>query len=892
MEHNSGNAARLPHPADLQPGKYTAAFSAPSASSSFKLDEGYSDETKSEAENNGRRASSGATIPPWILSQAESDRADFAFTLLTTLRTSTIAKIVDRLTPLLHMDPVRKLPPELTAEIFSYLDPGTLLTASLASRAWRDRVHDSLLWRQLYLREGWKLNVEEIRTFERQRAEAIQSASRKARMRRSDTDPGEPLHKKRVLPSWGDSRRSSAVNAEGEASASSTGAPPDAEGDHEMRDVGNPDNFARKVSTDREVSSSPYRESFLSPAMRPEDPARLNWAYLYRQRRKLEDNWLHGQFTNFQLPHPLYPWEAHRECIYAIQFSGNWLVSGSRDKTIRVWNLETRRLRSPPLLGHTRSVLCLQFDASEEEDIIISGSSDRNVIIWRFSTGQKLQELTNAHLDSVLSLRFDKRYLVTCSKDKLIKVWNRDELRASDENYPRYFNGVGVRYPPYIVDISNMLPAALEAQIASQQIKTLRPYSLLMTLDGHGAAVNAIQIDDNEIVSASGDRLIKIWDIRSGSCTKTLVGHQKGIACVQFDSNRVVSGSNDFTVRIYDHASGAEVACLHAHDDLVRTLQAGFRDPPGSEETLMLEAKAVDHDYWEARRRGDVDHELEHGRRRRPTRMRSAGSRRPQDIIALGAKIPPGGGGSRWARIVSGSYDETIIIWKRDKEGKWVVGQRLRQTDAARAASVIDDSMAVEFLSQSFGANLPGIHQQLQAAHITQINANQPGPQNTATSAPPSQTTPNPSAPQQMTPPLHPSQNAFLQQQQQQQQSQPNVPTQSNQTPTAFQLPPILENAGQLPPMQTQPNTLQPQPPQPQHPVLHPPIGQHTGNPVQPNAQAPAAHPHPPTATRIFKLQFDARKLICSSQDHIIVGWDFANGDKHLEEACRFFSGP
>ena len=48
-------------------------------------------------------------------------------------------------------------------------------------------------------------------------------------------------------------------------------------------------------------------------------------------------------------------------------------------------------------------------------------------------------------------------------------------------------------------------------------------------------------------------------------------------------------------------------------------------------------------------------------------------------MLSTGAKIPPGGGGSRWAKIISGSYDESIIIWKKDKDGKWVHRHRLRQ---------------------------------------------------------------------------------------------------------------------------------------------------------------------------------------------------------------------
>jgi F-box and WD-40 domain protein 1/11 len=46
-------------------------------------------------------------------------------------------------------------------------------------------------------------------------------------------------------------------------------------------------------------------------------------------------------------------------------------------------------------------------------------------------------------------------------------------------------------------------------------------------------------------------------------------------------------------------------------------------------------------------------------------------------------------------------------------------------------------------------------------------------------------------------------------------------------------------------------------------------------------------------AHRVFKLQFDARWIICCSQDTRIVGWDYAADDESIIEASRFFvSGP
>ena len=58
-----------------------------------------------------------------------------------------------------------------------------------------------------------------------------------------------------------------------------------------------------------------------------------------------------------------------------------------------------------------------------------------------------------------------------------------------------------------------------------------------------------------------------------------------------------------------------------------------------------------------------------------------------------------------------------------------------------------------------------------------------------------------------------------------------------------------------------------------------------------PAVAAPAVAPSQQNA-RVFKLQFDARRIICCSQDPKIVGWDFANGDEDVAAASRFFGAP
>jgi F-box and WD-40 domain protein 1/11 len=646
---------------------------------------------------------------------------------------------------------------------------------------------------------------------------------------------------------------------------------------------------------------------------RGDNKKKLNWQYLYSQRRRLEANWEAEKYTNFQLPHPNHPEEAHEECIYTIQHAGKFLVSGSRDKTLRIWDLNTQRLVRPPLRAHSGSVLCLQFDADPEEDLIVSGSSDATVVLWKFSTGQIIQRLRKAHRESVLNVRFDKKVLVTCSKDKTIKIFNRKPLMAGELGYPDLSQGVNP-VPTYLNNYGfNPSPTA--------GLPIKQPYTMIGCLEGHGAAVNAVQIFGNEVVSASGDRTVKVWNWPEQTCIRTLIGHTKGIACVQYDGRRIVSGSSDNEVKVFDKESGLEVASLRAHSNLVRTVQAGFGDLPYSAEEDREDAKAIDHEYFRAVDSGAVSRAL-YAQRGRP---RNAGSRKPEDITAYGAKLPPGGGGGKFGRIVSGSYDETIIIWRRDKEGVWRAQHTLRQEEAAHAASraiqetrrsnEIIASQASHASSEAQpGANLsldvdaptapfaPGTEAFYH--HLIDVTLPQgPVALRQALQAHPQMLTYDylseaiaelPSATQQA---MNFVVTSATEAQQQVQGVIPgpsegswNGQHHTNQgTGVASSL---HASTSQVATTSAANSTAIQATAQPQTLVAPPPAT------AAPAPQAAAHHHHhaaphhhlPTNMARVFKLQFDARRIICCSQTSVIVGWDFANGDEQITEASRFFA--
>lgn len=816
---------------------------------------------------------------------------EFAYAILRSLRTSSIASIVEKLNPLLHLDPVLHLPPEITFQILSYLNPETLLRSSTLSRAWRNRVLDSPLWKLLFRLEGWNSNFPQVRAFEeaeKQKRAESKEKERKTRPRAAeDMDYDKPSSKKRARerPLFGDGPSSSSEHSirdrleplsiggtpGGSSAWGEQHGPVEADDSPSTRTEDRMEGLSfenesptqkqlqRRATTSSDTSGFPVQPSLMLLGPEP----KVNWQYLYKQKRRLEENWNAGRFTNFQLPHPNHPEEAHTECVYTIQYSGKYLVSGSRDHTIGVWNLDTQRLIHKPLRGHKASVLCLQFDERPEQDIIISGGSDCRVILWQFSTGRILKEIEQAHSESVLNLRFDDRYLVTCSKDKTIKVWNRKQMWPTDDTYPSSTLKSAAKFPSYIIN--------MQEQVENQHLhfKALLPYSLIMTLEGHGAAVNAIQILDGQIVSASGDRSVKVWNVRTGACVRTFSGHSKGIACVQFDGRRIVSGSSDETVRIFDRATGAEVACLQGHTNLVRTVQAQFGDLPGNEEELEAEARAIDRNFFEAQHRGLVSTDLTRDQRR----ARNAGSRDPKAIFAYGAKLPPGGGGSKWARIVSGSYDESVIIWKRGPDGAWEKNHTLLQNEAVRNAGGRPRRPLVPAQAP---AHAPA---QAPAAQAQPANAQQPpqaAPQNTFQSL---------------------AQQAQAQAQQAntlaQQAQALHAASQAGQgTTTVAPATTVTANAAGITAIQTTATAAQPAAPAQQAAAAAPNAAHHHHHGHHHHHPHPLAGPvtNQGTNSRVFKLQFDARRIICCSQDPTIVGWDFAQGDKDIVLASQFFS--
>ncbi|NET62232.1 MAG: WD40 repeat domain-containing protein [Symploca sp. SIO2E6] len=118
--------------------------------------------------------------------------------------------------------------------------------------------------------------------------------------------------------------------------------------------------------------------------------------------------------------------------VLAYTPDGNILVSGSYDRTIKVWNQQTTgQLAYPPLRGHTGPIEAIAIHPNGE---IIASASRDGVRLWNLQTGELLA-LLRGHGDWVKSLAFshDGRLLATGGFDQSIRIWQVMSVISSSD---------------------------------------------------------------------------------------------------------------------------------------------------------------------------------------------------------------------------------------------------------------------------------------------------------------------------------------------------------------------------------------------------------------------------------------------------------------------------
>ncbi|XP_060684947.1 F-box/WD repeat-containing protein 7-like [Hemiscyllium ocellatum] len=135
------------------------------------------------------------------------------------------------------------------------------------------------------------------------------------------------------------------------------------------------------------------------------------WKEIYIRACHLSQNWMLGRYTVLPLL------RGHQERVDCLDCDGKRLVSGSSDKTARVWDLFTANCLHV-LDSHTDAVtsVCIK------DEVIVTGCADSLIRIFQTETGSCLRALMG-HNSGIDHLCFDGTQVVSASSDRTLRVW-------------------------------------------------------------------------------------------------------------------------------------------------------------------------------------------------------------------------------------------------------------------------------------------------------------------------------------------------------------------------------------------------------------------------------------------------------------------------------------
>ncbi|MBE9159891.1 pentapeptide repeat-containing protein [Nodosilinea sp. LEGE 06152] len=268
---------------------------------------------------------------------------------------------------------------------------------------------------------------------------------------------------------------------------------------------------------------------------------------------------------NIQTGH-LEQWSAHSASIWSVLFSptGQILASSSYDCTVRLWDVKTHQCLHV-LCGHESGIRAIAFSSRRyangnsgdptldpSDQFLASGSFDRTIRVWDVQTGECLRVL-QGHIGAVFSLAFDPsdQFLASGSHDQTIRVWDMQ----TGECLKVLQGHTGAIWTVAICSNGRFLASGGDDQTI--RLWDLQTGHCLHILDEHSGWVRSVifSSDGQILFSGSNDRTIKLWDVKTGRCISTLM------------SDRLYEGMNIQGAKGLTNAQKATLKALGAIDD-------------------------------------------------------------------------------------------------------------------------------------------------------------------------------------------------------------------------------------------------------------------------------------------------------------------------------------
>jgi len=253
------------------------------------------------------------------------------------------------------------------------------------------------------------------------------------------------------------------------------------------------------------------------------------------------------------------PFLGHADAVFSVDISsdGRTIASASGDHTIRLWDAQTGKAIGSPLLGHTKSVRTVVF--SPDAQWLASGSDDKSVRIWEAAGQFALVADPLIHDDKVKVVAFSPNNQLVAVGDSSgrIHFWNRETGQTVGNSIQS--NDAGLKYLAFSPE---------GAHILSDGNQTVE-------FRGPPRANSQNSRDFLMSIETLAVQTIKLRNVITGEVILTLRTCQNGsINSVAYstDSQFISSGSEDKEVHVWNAVTGAVIATLRGHTGSVRSV--------------------------------------------------------------------------------------------------------------------------------------------------------------------------------------------------------------------------------------------------------------------------------------------------------------------------------
>ena len=267
----------------------------------------------------------------------------------------------------------------------------------------------------------------------------------------------------------------------------------------------------------------------------------------------------------------------------AVSPDGAQLVSGSDDRTGILWDVASGALQRR-LEGHEGIVRCVCF---APPSAVLTASDDGTLRLWSSLDGALLRVLPG-HSAWVRSASVSAGLALSGGYDRTARLWDlrSGECLALLQGHPGWIRQVALS-----PDGATAVTASYDATLRVWEAPSGR---LLHVLEGHDDIIMHAHVaaDSATLVSASTDLTVCVWDLRSGALRLRLGSTRQTLnVCLTPDGGRAVTASADKMVRVFCAATGRQLATLAGHEGWVRcvvcTQEGDNRALSGSSDRTM-----------------------------------------------------------------------------------------------------------------------------------------------------------------------------------------------------------------------------------------------------------------------------------------------------------------